>query len=34
MLDGIMVPIVAIGVLAALWVIVIYGSSYFGPKTD
>jgi hypothetical protein len=34
MLDGIMVPIVAIVILAALWIIVIYGSSYFGPKTD
>ena len=34
MLDGIMVPILAIVILAALWIIVIYGSSYFGPKTD
>jgi hypothetical protein len=34
MLDGIWVPVVALGVLAALWIIVIYGSSYFGPKTD
>jgi hypothetical protein len=34
MIDGILVPIVAIAVLAALWIIVIYGSSYFGPKTD
>jgi hypothetical protein len=34
MLDGIMVPILAVAILAALWVIVIYGSTYFGPKTD
>ena len=33
MLTGMMVPVLAIGVLAALWIIVIYGSHYFGPKT-
>ncbi len=34
MLDGIMVPVVSVGVLAAIWVVVLYGSSYFGPKVD
>ena len=33
MLDGIMVPIAAICVLAVLWMIIFYGSRYFGPKT-
>jgi hypothetical protein len=23
---------IAVGVLAAMWIIVLYGSSYFGPK--
>ena len=34
MLEGIMVPIVAIGVLAMMWAVVLYGSSYFGPRAD
>jgi hypothetical protein len=34
MLNGMMVLVVAVVVLAALWAIVLYGSSYFGPKTD
>jgi hypothetical protein len=34
MIDGIMVPILAVAVLAAMWIIVIYGSTFFGPKTD
>jgi len=34
MLDGSMVPLVALGILAAIWVVVIYGSRFFGPKTD
>jgi hypothetical protein len=34
MIDGIMVPILAVAVLAVMWIIVIYGSTYFGPKTD
>lgn len=33
MVDGIAVLGIAFGVLAALWIIVFYGSSYFGPKT-
>jgi hypothetical protein len=33
MVDGIAVLGIAFGVLAALWLIVFYGSSYFGPKT-
>jgi hypothetical protein len=33
MVDGMMVLVIAFGVLAALWIIVFYGSSYFGPKT-
>jgi hypothetical protein len=34
MLNGIEVLGLAFGVLATLWIIVFYGSSYFGPKTD
>jgi len=34
MLDGVMVPVLAIGVLALIWVVIIYGSSFFGPKVD
>jgi hypothetical protein len=33
MLDGIMVPVLAIGVLAVIWAIIFVGSSFFGPKT-
>jgi hypothetical protein len=33
MVDGIAVLGIAFGVLATLWIIVFYGSSYFGPKT-
>jgi hypothetical protein len=33
-INGIMVLAVAIGVLAVLWAVVLYGSTYFGPKTD
>jgi hypothetical protein len=29
-----MILVVGIGMLAAMWVIVLYGSSFFGPKTD
>jgi hypothetical protein len=32
--DGALVPIIAIGLLAIIWVVVLYGSRYFGPKTD
>jgi hypothetical protein len=32
--DGAMVPVIAIGILAIIWVVVLYGSRYFGPKTD
>jgi hypothetical protein len=34
MVDGMAVLVIAVGVLAAMWVVVIYGSSYFGPKVD
>jgi hypothetical protein len=34
MIDGVMVPVLALAVLAAMWIIVIYGSTFFGPKTD
>jgi hypothetical protein len=33
MLDGNLVPVVAFGVMGAMWVIIIYGSTFFGPKT-
>jgi hypothetical protein len=29
-----MILVVGIGMLAAMWVIVLYGSSFFGPKSD
>jgi hypothetical protein len=32
MIDGAMVLILALAVLAVLWVIVIYGSRFFGPR--
>jgi hypothetical protein len=32
MLEGAMVPLFGVGVLATLWVIVLYGSSFFGPR--
>jgi hypothetical protein len=34
MLEGYMVPILAIGILATTWAVVLYGSSFFGPRTD
>jgi hypothetical protein len=34
MINGIMVLVLAIVVLAILWAIVLYGSTYFGPRTD
>jgi hypothetical protein len=30
--DGVMVPVLAAGFLAAMWAIVLYGSTYFGPR--
>ena len=34
MVNGVMVLVIAVAVLAAMWLIVLYGSSFFGPKTD
>jgi hypothetical protein len=34
MIDGIMVLIVGFAILAAVWAIVLFGSRFFGPKTD
>ena len=34
MVDGIMVPVLALVVLAALWLVVLYGSTFSGPKAD
>jgi hypothetical protein len=34
MITGYMVPLLAVAVLAAMWIIVLYGSTFFGPKTD
>jgi hypothetical protein len=34
MLDGAIVLVTSVGVLAVIWIIVLYGSRYFGPKTD
>jgi hypothetical protein len=30
--DGVMVPVLAAGILAAIWAVVLYGSTYFGPE--
>jgi hypothetical protein len=32
MVDGALVPVIGIGLLAAVWAIVLYGSSFFGPR--
>jgi hypothetical protein len=32
MVDGVMVPVLAVGMLAMLWIIVLYGSRFFGPQ--
>jgi hypothetical protein len=32
MIDGMMVVVLAFVILAALWIVVLYGSSYFGPR--
>jgi hypothetical protein len=32
--DGALVLVIAFGWLAFIWIIVIYGSGYFGPKVD
>ena len=32
MLDGPMLLVAAVAVLAAFWVVVLYGSTYFGPR--
>ena len=34
MISGPMVLVLAFVFLVAIWAIVIYGSTYFGPKTD
>jgi Flp pilus assembly protein TadB len=34
MVNGAMVLLVAFGALAAVWVIILYWSRFFGPKTD
>lgn len=31
--EGFMVPVVALGFLVAIWILVIFGSGFFGPKT-
>ena len=32
MITGPMIVLLAAGVLAAIWVVVLYGSTYFGPR--
>ena len=34
MVDGVLVLAIAFGILAFLWVLVLYGSTFFGPKTE
>jgi len=33
MVNGPEILLIAFGALAAVWVVVLYGSRYFGPKT-
>jgi hypothetical protein len=33
MINGMMVLVLAVGVLALVWAVVLYGSTFFGPKT-
>ena len=33
-IEGPMLLVVAFGILVAIWAIVLYGSTFFGPKTD
>jgi hypothetical protein len=30
--DGALVPVIAVGLLAVVWSIVLYGSRFFGPR--
>jgi len=32
MVDGMMVLVIAVGALAAIWFIVLFGSRFFGPR--
>jgi hypothetical protein len=32
MVDAALVPVIALGILAAVWAVVLYGSSFFGPR--
>jgi len=32
MIDGVMVPVFALVALAAVWIIVLFGSRFFGPR--
>jgi hypothetical protein len=32
MVNGAVVPFIAVGFLLGVWVIVLYGSSFFGPR--
>jgi len=32
--EGPMLLVIAFGILVAIWAIVLYGSTFFGPKTD
>jgi hypothetical protein len=34
MLNGPIVLVLACAILVVIWIIVIYGSMFFGPKTD
>jgi hypothetical protein len=33
MVEGYLVPVLAIGVLAVIWAIIFFGSRFFGPRT-
>jgi hypothetical protein len=32
MVDGVMMLVIAVGILAAIWAVVLFGSSFFGPR--
>jgi hypothetical protein len=34
MVDGMMLLVISVGIFAAIWAVVLFGSSFFGPRED
>jgi hypothetical protein len=32
MIDGLWVPVIGVGALVGVWIVILYGSQYFGPR--